>query len=67
MEKIVVLTDNAEKDNNLVKCLGMIFPECEIEVRSKQREIKGDPVINERSADTVVIDTIDDNFITGLF
>jgi hypothetical protein len=36
MEKIVVLTGN-HKDNNLIKCLEMLFPECMIEVLEKKK------------------------------
>ena len=32
MEKIVLLSSQTEKDRTLVKCLEMLFPECEIVV-----------------------------------
>jgi hypothetical protein len=37
MEKIVVLTGN-HGDNNLIKCLEMLFPECVIEVLEKKSD-----------------------------
>ena len=36
MEKIVVLRNPAEENTILVQCLQMLFPECEIEVRSRK-------------------------------
>jgi hypothetical protein len=39
MEKIVVLTGN-HSDDNLVKCLEMLFPECMIEVLIKKPEAR---------------------------
>lgn len=36
MEKIVVLTDDSARDENLIKCLEIMFPECVVEVKSKQ-------------------------------
>ena len=35
MEKIVVLTSGSNKDNKLIKCLKMLFPECEIDVQQR--------------------------------
>jgi len=35
MEKIVILTDNSEKDDMLIECLSMLFPECKIEILSR--------------------------------
>jgi hypothetical protein len=37
MEKIVVLTGNRRNDN-LIKCLEMLFPECMIEILNKKPE-----------------------------
>jgi hypothetical protein len=37
MEKIVVLTGTC-RDDNLIKCLEMLFPECMIEVQEKKPE-----------------------------
>ena len=36
MEKIVVLTGDSSKDDNLINCLKMLFPECDIEIHSRQ-------------------------------
>lgn len=36
MEKIVLLTDYPEKFDSLIAHLNMLFPECEIQVCSKQ-------------------------------
>lgn len=38
MEKIVVLRNLAEENTILVQCLRMVFPECEIEIRSKREK-----------------------------
>ena len=44
MEKIVVMTGESERDDNLIKCLEVLFPECEIEIHSR---LSGD---NDKSA-----------------
>ena len=36
MNKIVLLTDCPERGNMLIECLRILFPECEIQVLSKQ-------------------------------
>ena len=36
MERIVVLTGDSDRDDNLIRCLKMLFPECNIEVHSNQ-------------------------------
>ena len=38
MEKIVILKRPSEKDDLLISCLRILFPECEIEVQSGQFE-----------------------------
>lgn len=38
MDKIVVIADHSEGNQQLVKCLKLLFPECEIEVVSKRTE-----------------------------
>jgi len=38
MHKIVFITDHSQRDKELVRCLNMLFPECEIEIRSKLQE-----------------------------
>lgn len=35
MKEIVILCDNEEKDKRLISCLKMLFPECDIRIRSK--------------------------------
>lgn len=35
MEKIVILTVSPEHDSKLIKCLKMLFPECEIDIRER--------------------------------
>ena len=42
MDKIVVLSGNTERDDNLVRCLKMLFPECEIEIVSRRSENRKD-------------------------
>ncbi len=42
MEKIVVLRDKSQEDQLLVSCLGMLFPECEIDVVPKSTRASGD-------------------------
>lgn len=41
MEKIVVLTEQAEPDPDLVAWLNELFPDCEIQVGSKWTETFG--------------------------
>ena len=36
MRKIVILTDQAGEDNTLIRCLLILFPECEIRVKSER-------------------------------
>lgn len=35
MEKIILLTGKSERDEKLVSCLRKLFPDCEIELKSK--------------------------------
>jgi hypothetical protein len=35
MHKIIFITDQSQRDKELVRCLNMLFPECEIEIRSR--------------------------------
>ena len=39
MEKIVVLSSQTKVDNTLIKCLKMLFPECEIEVQPQKPKV----------------------------
>jgi hypothetical protein len=41
VDKIVILTRHAEADDRLIACLAMLFPECEIEIRSSRVEAFG--------------------------
>jgi hypothetical protein len=36
MNKIVLLTDRPEECETLISCLKILFPECDIQVQSKQ-------------------------------
>jgi len=36
MDKIVVRTGGSEHDKNLINCLKMLFPECEIEIQQRR-------------------------------
>ena len=38
MKKIILLREQSEGDDLLVSCLRIMFPECEIQVRSKEVE-----------------------------
>lgn len=38
VEKIVIVAADSGADPGLLACLGALFPECEIEVVSRQRE-----------------------------
>lgn len=51
MEKIVVLTGDANKDDNLINCLKMLFPECDIEIHSKHPESKCDEILSNDHSD----------------
>ena len=45
MDKIVILNGNSERDDSLIECLNILFPECEIEIQSKQIEgFEGFPI-----------------------
>jgi hypothetical protein len=48
MDKIIILTNSSEKSGMLVSCLHMLFPECEIELQSREmahyRDVSGKPV-----------------------
>ena len=45
MDKIVILTGNSERNDSLIECLNILFPECEIEIQSKQTEgFEGFPI-----------------------
>lgn len=45
MDKIIILTGNSERDDSLIESLNILFPECEIEIQSKQTEgFEGFPV-----------------------
>jgi hypothetical protein len=35
MHKIIFISDHSQRDKELVRCLNMLFPECEIEIRSR--------------------------------
>jgi len=41
MEKIVVLTERTEPDHDLLAWLNKLFPDCEIQIRSKETETFG--------------------------
>jgi len=57
MEKIVILTGNIETDDYFIKCLKMLFPECEIDVRQKKaKDMKGQP----SSIKTTTVGNFDD-------
>jgi len=48
MDKIIILTRHAEADDRLIECLAMLFPECEIQIRSRQTKSLGNlPVAPE--------------------
>jgi len=48
LEKIVIVTDHPEEDDSLIACLRMLFPECEIQIFSRQEQSLGDaPVVPE--------------------
>jgi hypothetical protein len=48
VDKIVILTRLTEADDRLIACLAMLFPECEIQIRSRQTKSLGDlPVAPE--------------------
>ena len=42
MGKIVIVASNSEKKKDLIECLTMLFPECDIEIRYKQADGFGD-------------------------
>jgi len=56
MEKIVILTDHSEDDNNLIKCLNMLFPECEIEIHTSQAEVDCNSTSTSGSAENKILD-----------
>jgi hypothetical protein len=36
MEKIVVMSGGTEQDSNLIECLRVLFPECEIDIQNRE-------------------------------
>ena len=50
MDKIVILSGNSERNDSLIECLRMLFPECEIQNLSGRTESFGDfPVYMEEN------------------
>ena len=43
MDKIIISTRHPEADERLIACLAMLFPECEIQIRSSRVEGFGAP------------------------
>jgi hypothetical protein len=41
MEKIIILTGDSQGNGRLIACLGMLFPECEIQILSRRTESFG--------------------------
>jgi hypothetical protein len=41
MERIVILSNPSEEDDILIACLQILFPECEVQVKSKETENLG--------------------------
>ncbi len=39
MDKILLITEKEEHDESLIECLKSLFPECEIEIHSKQPDV----------------------------
>jgi hypothetical protein len=35
MEKIVVMSGGTDQDSNLIECLKVLFPECEIDIQNR--------------------------------
>ncbi|MBW2332232.1 MAG: hypothetical protein JRF08_01880 [Deltaproteobacteria bacterium] len=45
MDKILISTGNPERNDSLIECFNILFPECEIEIKSKQTEgFEGCPI-----------------------
>ena len=38
MEKIVIINDDQKVTDLMVECLGILFPECDIHIRSKDEK-----------------------------
>lgn len=36
MEKIVIMSGRTDQDSNLIECLRVLFPECEIDVQNRE-------------------------------
>ena len=66
MEKIVVLTGEADKDDNLINCLKMLFPECNIEVHSKESETRSDMTSSTDHSKGDLLDDKLDKFMSFL-
>lgn len=50
MEKIVILNGTSEEDNMLFDCLRILFPECEIQIRSGNNDSSRDVSINQENS-----------------
>ena len=48
MDKITIIANHSEADDNLIQCFSMLFPDCEIQIQYKGSEDARDrPVIPE--------------------
>lgn len=55
METIMIVTDSAEEDDNLVTILKALFPDCEIQIFSRQTEsLRDDTVVQGPVPQTVI-------------
>jgi len=45
VKKIVLIADHLKESRMLVKCISILFPECEIEVVPRNKEIEGMPIL----------------------
>jgi len=52
VDKIIILTRHAEADDRLIACLAMLFPECEIQIRSRQTKSLGNLPVAPEPAST---------------
>ena len=50
MEKIVILSGASEEDGMLIDCLRILFPECELQIRSGDNDSSRDLPVNQENS-----------------
>ena len=62
MKKIVILTESSQQPDTLIKCLRVLFPECEIQIQSKHSVSSEDVTLDFPQGNGVKLRKTDNNF-----